>query len=213
MKTNKIFSVAMVAVAMLAMTMTSCSKDDDATTGVKTNLTQTKGEGGKLTYCIGVTDQMAENMDLHLNVTDANGNTATSDIKASELKTFDEISKMDGADKLHVKSLNLPASSFANSKMLFVVKNINVASTPANYQISLTGSKKAGVDDEGTTDFVIMSPSAAFTQKGLVYGDQYNYYQETSCGVYNSILDDLAKEFKRVDMNVTISATGQIKTK
>ena len=207
MKTNKIFSVAMVAVAMMAMTMTSCSKDDDATTGITTTtVAQTKGMGGKLTICLPIGSQMVDNLDMQVVVTDASGNATTTDVKPGVLKTYDEVKNIENPTSLYLSDMGKRGSN-----VKYFVKEVNVSATPANYKFRVTGTKKTSVQKDVIMNFLFATPIVTFTQNGVLHADMFNNCARTIENVEYDFINDNLNNFEVSNRNITISDAGEIK--
>ena len=182
MKTNKIFSVAMAAVAMMAMTMTSCSKDDtNDSLGIPTNTQSSTnnnkttvpfGQAGKMAFVVPVTDQMMEAMDVQLVITDASGKTSTVDFKSSDLKTADQIGDLSKSAAV-TESRNVyklaqcdSAGSASTFKEMFFTHEMDVASTPATYTVSVKYVPKSVISIKNDIDIIASTAGFNFKQNG-----------------------------------------------
>ncbi len=180
MKTNKIFSVAMAAVAMMAMTMTSCSKDDtNDSLGIPTNTQSSTnnnkttvpfGQAGKMAFVVPVTDQMMEAMDVQLVITDASGKTSTVDFKSSDLKTADQIGDLSKSEavtnSLETYRLMKGVGSDATAKQMYFTHEMDVASTPATYTVSVEYTPKSVISRTAEFDAIGSTVGFNFKQNG-----------------------------------------------
>lgn len=227
-------TLGILFVAFAAMAFTSCSSDDSDNSSYvpptpseqsqTTTPETTKAASGTLSLCFATTDKTMDMGDLTVNVTDQNGKTTSTTMKASDMKTRTQggelVSRSGAGDAYDL--LKDPTDNCAYANDVYYIADINIAEAPAQYKVSITYTPNGKNEGVNEADMIFSSPYVAFTPTGSAtaypLAKESNFDAQIFIGAeiggdgFNQLMQ-LMGDFSRFTRTITVDKSGAVTVK